>query len=257
MSHSYGSRRTGDSADTSGNVDTRNDRPTVERREPYSERATTPDHRTVVARQRDEHGGVKIGSAFFGWLTAMGMTVLLTALAVGAGTALAVSTNTDVSGASAKTVGWTGAILVLAILLISYFCGGYVAGRMARFNGIKQGVAVWLWALIVAVAAAILVAVAGTDYNVFARLDAFPRIPVDEGDLTTAGIIALLVAVAVALVGAMLGGLAGMHYHRRIDRTGLRPDEDTRDDARYDDRHARRDTNGSGQRADQYANESR
>jgi MFS family permease len=182
------------------------------------------------------------------------MTVLLTALVVGAGTALAVSTNTDVTGASAKTVGWTGAILVLAILLISYFCGGYVAGRMARFNGIRQGVAVWLWALIAAVLGAILVAVAGTDYNVFARLDAFPRIPVDEGDLTTAGVIALLVAVAVALVGAVLGGLAGMHYHRRIDRTGLRPIDD---DARYDDRHARHDATGTGQYADQYPNERR
>ena len=229
MSHSYGSRRTDDSADTRGGVDTRNDRPTVERREPHRERTTTPDHRTVVARQRDEHGGVKIGSAFFGWLSAMGMTVLLTALVVAAGTALAVATNTDVSGASADTVGWTGAILVLAILLISYFCGGYVAGRMARFNGIRQGVAVWLWALIVAVAAAILVAVAGNDYNVFARLDTYPRIPVDEGNLTTAGVLALLVAAGVALLGAILGGLAGMHYHRRVDRTGLQPTNDARD----------------------------
>jgi len=242
MSHSYGSRRTDESTDTRGDVDTRNDRPTVERREPNRERVATPDHRTVVARQRDEYGGVKIGSAFFGWLTAMGMTVLLTALVAAAGTALAVSTNTDVSGASADTVGWTGAILVLVILLVSYFCGGYVAGRMARFNGIRQGVAVWLWALIFAVAAAILVAAAGNDYNVFARLDTYPRIPVDEGTLTTAGVVALLVAAAVALLGAILGGLAGMHYHRRVDRTGLRPTDSERDDARYDDRHDRHGT---------------
>jgi len=233
MSHSYGNRRSDASDDTRGGVDTRNDRPTVER-------TTTPDHRTVVARQRDEHGGIKIGSAFFGWLSAMGMTVLLTALVVAAGTALAVSTNTDVQGASAETVGWTGAILVLAILLVSYFCGGYVAGRMARFNGIKQGVAVWLWAVLAAVIAAILVAVAGNNYNVFARLDAFPRIPVDEGDLTTAGVIALLVAVAVALIGAILGGLAGMHYHRRVDRTGLQPVDDRQAVDRHDTRSADR-----------------
>ena len=41
----------------------------------------TEDRRDVVGREREEHGGVKIGSAFFGWLTATGMAVLLTALA--------------------------------------------------------------------------------------------------------------------------------------------------------------------------------
>jgi ABC-type dipeptide/oligopeptide/nickel transport system permease subunit len=44
---------------------------------------------------------------------------------------------------------------------------------------------------------------------------------VDQGDLTTGGVIALLVALAVALVGALLGGLAGMRYHRRVDRVPL------------------------------------
>ena len=34
----------------------------------------------VVAHQRERFGGVKIGSAFFGWLAATGMTVILTAL---------------------------------------------------------------------------------------------------------------------------------------------------------------------------------
>jgi hypothetical protein len=46
--------------------------------------------------------------------------------------------------------------VLLVLLLISYFAGGYVAGRMARFDGAKQGIAVWLWALIVAVIVAIL-----------------------------------------------------------------------------------------------------
>ena len=31
----------------------------------------------VVGREREEHGGVKVGVAFLGWLTAMGMVVLL------------------------------------------------------------------------------------------------------------------------------------------------------------------------------------
>ena len=44
-------------------------------------------------------GGIKIGSAFFGWLAATGMAVLLTALVAAAGTAVGLATNTDVNAA--------------------------------------------------------------------------------------------------------------------------------------------------------------
>ncbi len=70
-------------------------------------------------------------------------------------------------------------------MFIAYYCGGYVASRMARFNGIRQGIAVWLWAVVVAIAVAILAAVAGSKFNILAQLNSFPRIPVSEGSLTT------------------------------------------------------------------------
>jgi hypothetical protein len=38
---------------------------------------------------------------------------------------------------------------------------------------------------------------------------------------TTTGILTALGAAAVTLVGAILGGLAGMRYHRKVDRVGL------------------------------------
>jgi hypothetical protein len=43
----------------------------------------------------------------------------------------------------------------------------------------------------------------------------------NEGTLTTGGIIVAVGVVVVSLVGALLGGLAGMRYHRRVDRAGL------------------------------------
>src|SRR5687768_7626034 len=51
----------------------------------------------VVAREKEEFGGFKFGSAFFGWLTATGMAVLLTALlsAIGAGVGLGVSGDVE------------------------------------------------------------------------------------------------------------------------------------------------------------------
>jgi hypothetical protein len=104
---------------------------------------------------------------------------------------------------------------------VAYFSGGYVAGRMARFNGARQGVGVFLWAVIVAVVVAVLGLVAGTQFNLLANLNTFPRIPVNEGDLTTAGVLTAVAVAIVALVGAILGGVTGMRFHRRVDKEGL------------------------------------
>jgi hypothetical protein len=212
------------------------DRPTVVHGEPvggppvaYRDRAgdVPLDQRVVVERQRERYGGVKVGAAFFGWLTATGIAVLLTALLVAAGPAVGVARNTEAGKAvgqaaqNVTTVGLAGGIALLVILFIAYYCGGYVAGRMARFNGATQGVAVWVVALVIAIGVAVLGVTAGSKYNVLATLNSFPRIPVDEGTLTRGGVIALLLAAVVSLVGAILGGLAGMRYHRRVDSVGL------------------------------------
>lgn len=200
-------------------------------RDARREQRPAMDRTSVVEREKNAFGGVKIGSAFFGWLTATGTAVLLTALLAATGTAIGLATSGSldqaVSGAqdrasgNAATIGLAGGIAVLVVLLIAYFCGGYVAGRMARFNGVKQGVAVWAWAIVIAVVVAVLAAVAGSEFDVLGQLNSFPRIPVDAGSLTTGSIIAVVAAVVVALVGAILGGLAGMRFHRRVDRAGL------------------------------------
>lgn len=183
--------------------------------------------REVVAAEKEQFGGVKIGSAFFGWLTATGTAVLLTALVAAAGSAVGVATNSDVEQATAQatsnptTVGIIGGIILLVVLFIAYYCGGYVAGRMARFNGAKQGIAVWLWALLIAVVVAAAGAIAGNEYNILAKLNSFPRLPIGEGDLTTAGIIAVVGVALTSLLGAITGGLAGMRFHRKVDKAGL------------------------------------
>jgi len=189
-----------------------------------------PTRDTVVAREKEQFGGIKTGSAFFGWLAATGTAVLLTALVAAAGTAVGLATNTDVNAAlnqasNNQTVGLVGIIALLVILFVAYYCGGYVAGRMARFNGARQGLMVWIWALIAAIVVAVLGLVAGQRFNILANLNSFPRIPVNEGQLSTLSIIAAVVVAVVALIGAVLGGLAGMHFHRKVDRAGFTPVE--------------------------------
>lgn len=193
--------------------------------EPIENRTTTTragiDREEVIAREKEQFGGIKFGSAFFGWLAATGMGVLLTALVAAFGTALGFGAEAEEVVENADTVTIVGAVLLLVILFIAYYCGGYVAGRMARFSGAKQGFAVWLWAVVIAVVIAIVGAVAGDQFNILANVNTFPRIPMSEAELTTAGIItAVLVAVA-SLGGAILGGLAGMRYHRKVDRAGF------------------------------------
>ena len=192
--------------------------------------AEIPTRQAVVAREKEQFGGIQVGSAFFGWLAATGTAVLLTALVAAAGTAVGLATNTDVNEAANQavtnqTVGLTGIIALLVILFVAYYCGGYVAGRMARFNGAKQGLMVWIWALIAAIIVAMLGLLAGQQFNILANLNSFPRIPVNEGQLNTMSIIAAVVVAVVALIGAVLGGLAGMHFHRKVDRAGFTPVE--------------------------------
>ena len=91
---------------------------------------------------------------------------------------------------------------------------------MARFSGIAQGVAVWVWALVIAIVVALGVVLLDGRYDLLGRLDAFPRLPVCEERLTIAGIITAVVVVVASLGGAILGGASGVRYHRRVDRAG-------------------------------------
>ena len=92
---------------------------------------------------------------------------------------------------------------------------------MARFSGVKQGLAVWIWAVVIAVVIAIITAIAGSQWDILGTLNSFPRIPVTPETATTTGILTALGAAVITLLGAVLGGLAGMRYHRRVDRVGL------------------------------------
>ncbi|WP_181065536.1 MULTISPECIES: hypothetical protein [unclassified Rathayibacter] len=186
-----------------------------------AKQARAAARKDIHQRERDRFGGFKIGCAFFGWLAATGLAVLLTALVTAIGAAV-IGTQ-DVTGdlaADPAAFGWAGAIALLVILLVAYYCGGYVAGRMARFSGAKQGVGVWAWAVVVAIVVGIVSAITGGS-QALSAVSGFPTIPLDAGDATAAAVVTALAALVVALVGAVLGGLAGMRFHRRVDREGL------------------------------------
>ena len=182
----------------------------------------TRDHLdTARARQREEYGGINWGAAFFGWLVAVGLGSLLAGILAAAGAAIGL---TEVSGTeaeqNAESIGLGGAIALLAVLMIAYYCGGYVAGRMSRFDGARQGFGAWLFGIVVTVLLALAAVILGSEYNVLERLN-LPALPVGESTLTTGGAIALAAVLLGTLLAAIVGGKAGERYHRKVDRAGF------------------------------------
>jgi hypothetical protein len=158
----------------------------------------------VRARQREEFGGFSFGSVFFGWLVAIGLaTLLIGGLAVaGDATGIFDFGGTDVSD-NADTVGVGGGIVLLAVLLVSHYAGGYVAGRLARFDGARQGIGVWILGTLVTGGLAVAAAIA------------------DDDTVTGAGAITVAAIVLGTLLAAIAGGKVGERFHRRVDRVAF------------------------------------
>lgn len=193
-------------------------RPAAPRPAPDPVRApmAAPNREALLEREKSTFGGMRIGAGFFGWLSAIALTVLLSAVAGAIAAAVGTSTDFTLNDAeSLQGAAVTGAVILLAVLLLSYFAGGYVAGRMSRFSGLQQGLAVWLWGLLAAAVVIVLGLVFGADLDT-AGMDAV--VPLDLQEATAGAWIAVGIMLAATLLGALLGGLAGMRYHRRIDR---------------------------------------
>ncbi len=167
----------------------------------------------------DRFGGINWGAAFFGWLVAIGMTIILTGI-VGAVVA-AISSSTQVTQSEAErdagTIGIAAGVVLLVVLALAYYAGGYVAGRMSRFDGGKQGLAVWLIGLAVTLLALALGAIFGNEYNVLDRVN-LPRMPLSTSELSTGGIITAVAVLALSLLAALTGGKMGHRYHDKVDR---------------------------------------
>jgi hypothetical protein len=201
---------------------TTRDRDTDEGRFVRDREATVTGREAVRARQREEFGGTNWGAAFFGFLVAVGMAAILLGLLSAAGAAFQLNEVSDAqANRNADTIGLVGGILLVAVVTLAYWFGGYVSGRMSRFDGGRQGLGTWVIGLLVTIALAVAGWVIDPDWNVFNALG-LPNVKIDQGTLTTGGAIALVAALVLSLLAAMGGGKAGERYHRKIDRFGFR-----------------------------------
>ena len=164
--------------------------------------------------------GFKSGAAFFGWLIAVGLTVLITGIlvAVAAAVDYAVTFDSSTFDDHAGTFAIVTAAVVIVMLAIACYNGGYVAGRLARFDGARQGFGVWAIGLVVLLIVVGLGALGDSQYDLVNRLD-LPSVPIADNLLMTGGVIAAGALLLVTLLAAVVGGKAGQRYHRRIDNS--------------------------------------
>lgn len=186
----------------------------------------TAQHRLVRDRPDETadryalHRGFKVGAAFFGWLVAVALTVMLAGILATATAATGWTLNVSQSWIEerAGSIGIATGVTVQIVLMVAYYAGGYVAGRLARFDGARQGFGVWVLGLLMTLLAGGVSAVLASEYDVVGRID-LPSVSVPVDTLTTGGQIAAAAVIAGTALAAVVGSKAGQRYHTRIDST--------------------------------------
>lgn len=188
---------------------------TAEQEPTYRRRSQLEEYES---RQREHFGGINWGAGFFGWLVAVAMSVLLTGVAGGAVAALShqVPVVSSMLGGDPRTAALAVAAVLVTVLMTAYYTGGYVAGRMSRFDGGKQGAGVWMTGLLFSALAVGFGLFSGAQVNVLEQVH-LPSLSLPPGALGLAGEVAAVVGLLGCLLTAIGGGKVGVKYHQKVD----------------------------------------
>lgn len=166
----------------------------------------------------DRFGGVNWGAGFFGWLVTVAFGVVLAAAlaVVFAVLRRTVPTVGDLVDNQPAAAAVALAAAGVGVLLLAYYAGGYVAGRMSRFDGGRQGAGVWITGILLTALALGLGLFFGSSLSALDRLD-LPSVSVPAGSMGLVGLVAAVVAAVGSLLAAVAGGKVGCRYHRKVD----------------------------------------
>lgn len=182
----------------------------------------TPDGPLYSHEQQYERfGGTNWGAGFFGAVVtatlgvALGGAVAAVAVFLGATPETLRSSATD----SPQAVLIGAVAVLLGVLVAACYAGGYVAGRMSRFDGGRQGFASWLLAAALATVTGGfgLLAVGGAGLVDLPGLGDLPQ-PGGSPLAWAAGSAAVL--LLGSLGAAVAGGKVGRQYHQKVDDAG-------------------------------------
>jgi hypothetical protein len=173
-------------------------------------------------RLRDMYGGVDWLASFLGFVFSLVIAMVFSAVA---GLVLVpFGFAPEISGGQLGASVLTGLAVLGVLIFLTYFFGGYVAGRLARFDGGRNGAMVLAWTFIVVLILALVTVV----FSGFLPSGAAESIAIlaqrtasAVSNLARAGVAGIVVAVAallLALLGGFFGGRLGSRYHTEIDR---------------------------------------
>jgi hypothetical protein len=173
-------------------------------------------------RLRDMYGGVDWLASFLGFVFTVVLASVFSAIA---GLVLVpFGLTPELSDGQLGASVLTGLAVLGVLIFLTYFFGGYVSGRLARFDGGRNGAMVLVWTFIVALILA-LVAVVFSGFLPAGAAEAIGKL--ERGTVSTAtnlagagvaGIVAAVAALLLALLGGFFGGRLGSRYHTEIDR---------------------------------------
>ena len=172
------------------------------------------------ARLKEVYGGVDWLASFIGCVFAIvssGILLAFTGLVLNP-----LGFTLNLAGRDIDAVIITGLVVVGFVLFASYFIGGYVAGRLVRFDGGRNGAVTVAWGLILSIILVLFGSfLPGALFRAlqdFMEQSVLPAI----GGLTEVGLVGagiIVGALLLELLGGFLGGRLGNGYHTRIDNT--------------------------------------
>jgi hypothetical protein len=170
-----------------------------------------PNDRAPYAR-----GTATAISVLTGVVVSFGAMFLLLAIIGG----ILVSLNyveTDVATGDAIRVGIGAGVAFAIAQFLSYLWGGYTAGRMGRGAGLWNGIAVPLVAILLALVIGGIVTALGANANLNIPFS-INRLPVQNNYIVDWGVGISIVSLIAMFVGGAIGGLAGAHWHTKLER---------------------------------------
>lgn len=164
-------------------------------------------------------GGVSLWAIITGVVVSLGAFALVGAIvsailgAIGLHT-LSVHTFSKMSPHSLASAGIVAGVIATIIAFLSYFWGGYTAGRLARGAGALNGLLLSLIVVVLFTIGAGVLASSGLPGVSLTSL-------VPKGSAASIGTwvgVAILVAM---FLGSILGGMRGVNWHSRLERRYL------------------------------------
>ncbi len=164
-------------------------------------------------------GPFSVTSVLAGVLVAYGAFAILVGLA--AAVVGATDGDIDLTG-DWERLGTNGGLVVAVLLLLSYLFGGYVAGRMARRNGLAHGAGVLVLGVVIVAAVAALARSSGGVDAIADNLRSL-GLPTTVDEYGQAGTVAGIASLIALVVGSLLGGALGERWHARLFARAVDP----------------------------------